>query len=258
MLKLGKKVAVVDPRTLQADRVLRIRPLPAVWDVDWTHPSVPTPMFMNDQLGCCVIAARAHQTLRFGVEHAAVPAITDQDIATQYFKETNGEDAGLVMLYSLRAWRQDGWTAARDRDSIAAFTGINPHRPGELKSAIFSLTGAHLGIEMPITAMRQFEAGQPWTALDEAVNSDARRGSLGGHAVYICGWDDPAQEYTVVTWGKKHRVSYGFIAKYCSEAWGVLDSIDVSQQRDDVVDVAAVRDYLASLTTGDALWKRTT
>lgn len=245
-LMLGKKAAVEDPRTLRAPSVLRARPLPDVWDVDMTHPSVPTPMFANDRFGCCVIAARAHQAMRFGVEHGAVPAITDQDVITQYFKESNGEDAGLVMLYSLRAWRRDGWTAAQDQDAIAAFMQINPQSRLELCTAIFALTGAHLGIEMPISAMRQFEAGQPWTVLD-ASNPEARRGSLGGHAVYICGWDDRVREYTVVTWGAKHRASYDFIDTYCSEAWGVFDSIDVSQQRDESVDIAAVRDYLTTV-----------
>ena len=38
---------------------------------------------------------------------------TDQDVLTEYFKETGGPDHGLVILDSLNEWRQLGWRVRR-------------------------------------------------------------------------------------------------------------------------------------------------
>jgi hypothetical protein len=53
-------------------------------------------MFGNDTIGDCVIAGRAHQTLRFediepgSVLEAESLMITDKDVLKEYYKETGG------------------------------------------------------------------------------------------------------------------------------------------------------------------------
>jgi hypothetical protein len=39
------------------------------------------------------------------IEQGSVVMITDKDVTREYFKETGGPDAGLVVLDSLKAWQ---------------------------------------------------------------------------------------------------------------------------------------------------------
>ena len=92
--KLGKAPATKDSRNLKLATLLKAVPrLPKVYDFDLAHPGIPTPIFGNDVHGDCVIAGRAHQTLRFeDIEQGSVLMISDKDVLKEYFKETGGPD----------------------------------------------------------------------------------------------------------------------------------------------------------------------
>src|SRR4029079_9610516 len=81
IFKLGKAPAKKDSRNLKFATLLRATAptLPSSYDFDTTHSGIPTPMFGNDVHGDCVIAGRAHQTLRFeDIEQGSVLMITDR------------------------------------------------------------------------------------------------------------------------------------------------------------------------------------
>ena len=82
--KLGKAPAKIDSRTFLFASMLReLPPTPTEYGWDKAHPefSLPTPMFANDSVGDCVIAGRAHQTLRFeAFEQGKVITIKDKDV----------------------------------------------------------------------------------------------------------------------------------------------------------------------------------
>ena len=63
---LGKAAALRDSRNLLFASILRapVKVPNESYDFDLKHPGIPTPMFANDEYGDCVIAGRAHQTLR--------------------------------------------------------------------------------------------------------------------------------------------------------------------------------------------------
>src|SRR6266566_5427144 len=117
VLKFGKRPAKADARNLKFAAVLRAPvKLPSEYDFDVQHSGIPTPMFKNDDLGDCVIAGRAHQTLRFEeAEQSILLDISDTDVTREYFRETGGGDTGLVVLDSLNLWRRRGWRAANAR-----------------------------------------------------------------------------------------------------------------------------------------------
>jgi hypothetical protein len=53
---------------------------PAVYDLDALIPEIKTPICLNDHLDDCVIAARAHHTLRLAyVTGAPILNITDNE-----------------------------------------------------------------------------------------------------------------------------------------------------------------------------------
>src|SRR5947207_207640 len=111
-MRLGKLTPEFSDRDLKFKELMRIAPIPDEYNWDLIHPGVPTPMFLNDTLGDCVIAGRAHQTLRFEfAEQGNVIPISDADVQREYFIETGGVDSGLVVSRSLRRWRQKGWFA---------------------------------------------------------------------------------------------------------------------------------------------------
>lgn len=225
IFKLGKAPAKYDSRDLLLRAVLPARAVavPAVYDFDTTHPHIPTPMFENDTLGNCVIAGRAHQTMRFEtLEQARLLSITDEEITAEYFAETGGGDDGLVVSDSLNLWRQKGWLVAGGHYSIYAYARLNPANPGEVRQAIFSHVGAGLGLQLPRSAQKQTQAGQPWSVVKGA---DGRPGSWGGHYVYCSGYT--AAGPVCVTWGRKQQMTWGWLARYADEAFAIFDAKNV-------------------------------
>jgi hypothetical protein len=99
-------------------------------------------MFGNDVHGDCVIAGRAHQTLRFeDIEQGSVLMITDKEVLKEYFKETGGPDTGLVVLDSLNEWRHKGWKVGKHNYKIQAFAEVDFRKNDEVRQAVFADVG---------------------------------------------------------------------------------------------------------------------
>lgn len=227
--KFGKAPAKRDRRNLAFSAILKAAPPPAPpeYDFDVQHNGVPTPMFLNDDFGDCVIAGRAHQTLRFELlEQKKVISIGDTEVKREYFKETGGEDTGLVVLDSLSLWRKRGWKVGKETLKIKAFAELDRTDPEEIKSAIFFDVGVGIGITLACASMDQFHAGKPW----DVVNGAAGRPRPDmGHYVYLSG-------YTLlgpvcVTWGRKQQMTWAFMDKHCDEAYAIIDAINTTKQK---------------------------
>jgi hypothetical protein len=228
IFKLGKRPPKRDRRTLQLKSILRApATVPDEYDFDVEHKGVPTPVFGNDRVGDCVVAGRAHQTLRFElVEQKCVLPISDADVVREYFLETGGADTGLIVLDSLTRWRKAGWVAAGSRYFIAAFAEVDRTVRREVQRAVFADLGVGLGLWLPWSAQREFEAGKPWSGTE---GPGTRPGSWGGHYVYVTGYTELGP--TCVTWGRKQQMSWAFFEKYCDEAYAVIDALDSPRTR---------------------------
>ncbi|MCM3879950.1 MAG: hypothetical protein ND807_07575 [Vicinamibacterales bacterium] len=228
IFKLGKAKARRDSRNLKLKAILRVPvEVPKEYDFDTSHAGVPTPVFANDRFGDCVIAGRAHQTLRFELlEQKKIIRITDTDVVQEYFRETGGADDGLVVLDSLKRWRKQGWKAAGDKYFITAFAEIDRKSASEVKRTVFTDLGAGLGLSLPLTAQREFAAGKAW---NKTTGSGSTRNSWGGHYVYVCGYTTLGP--MCVTWGRKQQMSWAFFKKYCDEAYAVIDALNTRKKR---------------------------
>jgi hypothetical protein len=224
LFKLGKAPTKKDKRNFKFAALLRAAPpaVPSSYDFDNTHTGIPTPMFGNDVHGDCVIAGRAHQTLRFeDIEQGSVLMITDKDVLNEYFKETGGPDTGLVVLDSLNEWRHMGWKVNKRTYKIQAYAEVRFKNHSEMRRAIFADIGMGLGLQLPKSAQKQIQTGQPWTV---TTGPDARPGSWGGHYVYVSGYNPGGP--VCVTWGRKQQMTWAWLDKYCDEAYAIFDAKD--------------------------------
>jgi len=243
IFKLGKKPAKRDSRNLKLASILRAPvAVPDEYDFDTSHAGVPTPVFANDRLGDCVIAGRAHQTLRFElVEQQKVIRITDGEVVREYLLETGGVDSGLIVLDSLNRWRKRGWIAAGGRYYIAAFAEVDRRQPSQVKQSVFTELGVGLGLWLPLSAQREFEAGKPWAAVSGPGSAP---GSWGGHYVYVTGYTTLGP--TCVTWGRKQLMSWAFFGRYCDEAYAIVDALDTPKTRR-ALDRSKIEKFLKTL-----------
>jgi hypothetical protein len=228
-LKLGKAAAKKDSRNFLFAALLRKSiKVPAEYDFDKEYPElIPNPMFANDEYGDCVIAGRAHQTRRFELrETSRIPRITDKQVVAEYLKETGGDDDGLIVLDSLKLWRQRGWKAGGQTLKIKAFSEISLTATQHIKQAIYLDVGVGLGLDLPWSASDQFNAGKAW---DVVKGRDGKPGSWGGHYVFVSGYtkDGP----TCVTWGTKQQMTWRFIQKYADECYAIIDAVDKTRIR---------------------------
>jgi hypothetical protein len=221
VFKLGKAAAKKDKRNLKFAVLLKARPaLPSSYDFDTAHPGVPTPMFGNDANGDCVIAGRAHQTLRFeDIEQGSVLMIADKDVLKEYYKQTGGPDSGLVVLDSLNLWRHKGWKVGKKNYKIQAFAEVDFTNHAQMRQSIFGDVGVGLGVQLPNSAQKQIQTGQPW---DVTSGPDSKPGSWGGHYVYVPGYTPSGP--VCVTWGRKQQITWAWLDKYCDEAYAIFDA----------------------------------
>lgn len=220
--RTGKLAAQTDPQTMKAATLFEgiSIELPAEYDIDVDDaPQIVSngnPMFANNRLGCCVISGRAHQTLRFELlETGKIIKLTDADVERQYFRETGGphRDNGLVLLHSLKSWRDEGWIVGGRRYRISDYASINRANRQEIKKAILMNFGIGIGVLLPDNAVSEFQRGRAWT--------DTSRPKSGGHYVYVTGYS--SEGLTCVTWGAKQQMSWKFFDKYCDEAYAIVD-----------------------------------
>ena len=243
IIKFGKAPAKRDNRNLKLSAVLRAPiPLPAEYDFDVTHNGIPTPMFGNDQYGDCVIAGRAHQTLRFETaEEGVLISITDKDVLREYLKETGGGDTGLVVLDSLKLWRKRGWRAAKQRFKIKAFAEIDRTSHQEVKRAVYLDVGVGLGFTLPDSAITQFHAGKPWEVIS---GPGSRPNPHNGHYVYVPGYTKGGP--VCVTWGRKQQMTWAFLKKYSDEAYAIIDAVDTAKKKRNL-DEKKINQFLTSV-----------
>ena len=229
-LRLGKLAPRLDRRTLKLSTVFdrELPPIPDAYDFDTAHPGVDMPMYLNDQLGDCVIAARAHWTRRAElIEQGVVIPISDDDVKREYYQESGGADSGLVMLNSLLAWR-NGWKVGGQTYSIDVFGSVTPTLSEHVRTAIYLLGGVMCGVQLPMSAQAQWDAHEVWDVPSwwSRLSGDGKAGSWGGHCMAVIAYDATKDLYGCITWGKKQWMTRAWFETYCDEAYGCVDSLD--------------------------------
>ncbi len=218
-MKLGKKPAKVDPRTLKMAAYLtaELPPAPAEVPVpDMRHLG----MMLNDQLGDCTCAGAAHMVQAWTASNGAEYVISDADVLKAYEGSCGynpsdpGSDQGGVELDVLNYWRTTGVGGHK----IAAFVALEPGNREHLKAACWLFGGCYLGVQLPVTAQNQIV----WSLSIATGGPDAEPNSWGGHAVPIVGYNETGP--ICITWGAPKQMTWSWFDVYCEEAYAVLSA----------------------------------
>jgi hypothetical protein len=200
-MKLGKRQAAFDRRTLMLARYMTAA-LPAPpSSVDWSHGITDFGMMCNDRLGCCTIGAVGHAVQTWTVNALGRETTVPDSTILEYYEKWDGynpadpsTDQGGVELDVLNDWRQQEFSGVSLDAYVAVELGTRdsgqgasePEAPLPIAQAIWLFGGAYIGIELPIRAQKQ----DVWDVPANPGPED-EPGSWGGHAVYLVGYDLP-------------------------------------------------------------------
>lgn len=247
-LKLGRKPNdPTKPRIRLAAHLNVVNPPPNA--VSWQ--GVPDwGILLNDSLGDCTCAGDGHivEILSFygqGTETVVTDAqaLAAYEAVGHYDPDagppgSNPTDQGATVQDALGYLRKTGMAGVK----LAAFAEVDPSNLTEIRAACAELGPLSAGVNLPGNALAQFQAGQPWTAVDDDG------GIEGGHCIVLAGYDDSWLYF--VTWGQIQKASYSWWAKYGEEIWSVVSADWVSAKGTDPegVNLASLGAEFAALT----------
>jgi hypothetical protein len=251
-VKLGKRAARFDPRTLKMARYIEIAGAPPAppLAIDWLANVSSWPMYMNDVLGDCVEAAGGHMVeLWEKYTNSNKPQPTNSQIvqaysgAGGYVPGDPSTDQGTDMLSFLKYWRSTGIGGHK----ILAFVSLKRGDLAELRQAIWLFGAAIIGVQLPVSVQNLNE----WSVPD-GLSGDYAPGSWGGHCVPVGAYNEqlPGRlRNKLVTWGSVIPMSDYFYYCYCDEAYAVLsqDWIDTNGLAPNLFDLDLLQSDLAAL-----------
>ena len=221
-MRLGKKSARVDARTLQLAKYLPDKPAAPPSASDWLTKVSGWQMYGNDTLGDCVEAASGHlEDLWASYTKPTETQITDAQVIAAYSGSSGyvpgnpSTDNGTDMLTFLNYWKATGV----DGRKIAGYVALKAGNLTELRQAIWLFGSAFIGLNMPVTAQ-----GAPCWRVSKLTGNGAP-GSWGGHCVPVGAYNEAVASTTrntVVTWGETLTMSDYFYQCYNDEGYAVL------------------------------------
>lgn len=225
-LKLGAIPSPPDPRNLRLANYLAPEALPMPpAEVDWTEPIHDWGMMLNDRIGICAVATAGHLVQAWtGNAIGQVRRPTDNDLARAYAAISGWNpqdprtDRGCVVSSVLKYWRTRGIGGHK----IAAFAALKPTDTMLIRLATWLFGGIYVGLALPASASRQFQAGDRWEVAPSYPAGDARPGSWGGHAIPVLSADD--DQLACITWGKVQPMSWEFFGAYAFETWAAISA----------------------------------
>jgi hypothetical protein len=243
-LKLGKLPVRVDVRTLALASYVDTAELPSSpAQLDLTAHVPDWPMYDNDTVGDCTIAAAGHMIEAWSAAaHGTAIEISDGAVldAFDHVKQVDpatGEE-GAVELDVLKYWRATGIADHK----IGAFARVSLRDAGLVRTAAYLFGGLYIGLALPLVAQQQ----TVWDSTG-SLTGPARPGSWGGHAVDVVGYDDHA--LTVVTWGNLKQMTWSFWDGYVDEAYCIISADFLNGDRaPNGFDLAALKADLAKVT----------
>ncbi len=212
-MKLGRKAIKTDSRTLALSDYLTPSIPPPPPTTDWTKGITSWGMMLNDNLSDCTIAGAAHAVQVWTANTGSMVTLPDSTVQTYYEQWDGyvagnpGTDRGGIELDVLNDWQKQGFAG----NSLFAFADPKVSNLVEIRQSIALFGGVYIGLSLPITAQSQ----DVWDVVPTG-GAKAKKGSWGGHAVFVPKYDQDG--FTCITWGQLKTMTLAFWKKYCDEA----------------------------------------
>jgi hypothetical protein len=196
--------------------------VPSAMDVDRASEVTEWPMYVNDEIGDCTVAAQAHCYTAMSVfAGKPQPLFSDREIVKGYTAVSgydpatgandNGAEMQDVLKYNLTHGMKD---LSGKTHKITAYAALGRPTDVLLLSECLKTFGAvYVGINCPESAQEQF--GQIWTYVPGSPIE-------GGHAIGLhrrMPYSSRIGVWDFSTWGALQWVNIPFISHYVEEAW---------------------------------------
>lgn len=181
------------------------------------------PMYLNDQLGDCTEAAKAHAIQALSYFGSGEITVTNNKVLHWYERDGGyvpgdpSTDNGCVIQDVLQNWYDDDQSTCA-LDNFAELKDF--YNVANLKEALYLFGTVYLGFNVPQSAMDQFNAGQAWTYVPGSP-------IVGGHAIVLQEVYQPGVNnmLEIVTWGTTQRMNREFFNHYFEEAWVMISPV---------------------------------
>lgn len=198
--------------------------------VDYESKVSSWPMYGNDQIGDCTVAAMFHgiSAVETYSLMAATPVFTDSEAVrvysavSGYDPVTGANDNGATLADVCKYMVHTGATDNRGRQhKLLAWAEIEDYTNLQLLKRVLNAFGTvYLAIDCPQSALDQNSLGEPWTVVQDSPIA-------GGHAIdlqYSAVNTGDFNDETVITWGSEQKMSEAFAKKYIVEAVALVPS----------------------------------
>lgn len=215
--RLGKKHAVSDGRTLRAEAYFLGRKLPLACDYD-QHVK-KWPLLKNDTLGDCGVVAYAHLLqCQSAVADGGERQIALSTAAVEKaYGELSPADDGVIALDALKYFRAHGVGGVH----VGAFAAVDFRDCGRLMQAIYQFGGVYAGLLLP-EAIAEMDDVWEAPASDAQLKGKWSKGGLGGHLVYLGGYDSIAGHLRGASWGRPLTLTMAFARAYMDECYVMI------------------------------------
>lgn len=218
-LKLGRKAVKTDSRTLRLAKYFTPQLPPPPPERVWSGGLTNWQMFMNDELGCCTIAAIPHGIMGWTLNASTCATFNDKQVVG-YYTAWDGynpadpsTDQGGICLDVLKNWKSQGFAGHQ----INAFATVLPANQAHVMQAINLFGGLYCGVSLPLTA--QDQVGGLWDVVP-GNGPQSVGGTWGGHCVWVIDYD--ATGLTCITWGALQKMTWAYWYAYFDEAYAVI------------------------------------
>ena len=247
-MKLGKKPAFHDPRTLMLADYLHgeaLPPAPAKFAYAKNIGATAWGMMANDKLGDCTCAAAGHLIMEWTDDNGALFTPTDAQIIsaysaiTGYDPVTGKNDNGAVETDVLNYWRNTGIAG----HTILAYAALEPKNHNHIIESVYLFGGCYIGLSLPVSAQTQ----KVWSVPAGGAVGKGAPGSWGGHAVPVVGYD--SHGLTIITWGATKKMTWSFWDAYCEESYAIISNdFAGTKPAPNGFDLAALQNDLKNIT----------
>lgn len=226
MLALGKKPARKGAVSFAFETYFNAKEFPTP-PVVFGKTSLVTEwgVLANDTKSDCVFAGAAHETMLWNAESGAKPGLSfsdecvlsDYSAVTGYDPNNPDSDQGTDMQQAAAYRQKIGiMDAGGARHRIDSYVAIKPGNVEQLALATYLFGAVGVGIQFPSNAFDQFDNAEPWRVVSGSELN-------GGHYVPCVGRNSHGN-FLVVTWGRLHGVTPGFLARYMDEGISYLSA----------------------------------